>query len=126
MLFLLVPVTFILAVQDWRSQKVNLLLAILSLGLLTLEIENLGLTFVVLSVLLIYQYCRPDCIQLIDIIIFSFAAGCFALQFFSIYCLVVAEILWVLSKVKEPHLPFLVAWAIGFWLTLLGQRFIVV
>ena len=126
MLFLLVPVTFVLAVQDWRSQKVNLWLAILCLGLLTLKIENLSLTFIVLSLLMIYRYCRSDRIQLIDVAIFSFGAGYFSVQFFSIYCLVVAGILWILSKVKENQLPFLVAWAIGFWLTLVGQKFIAI
>lgn len=127
MLYLLVPLTLALAFQDWRSNSVNLWVALLSLIVLALGIENLNLSIIVLSVLLAYCYLRPGRIQFIDIAIFSIGAGYFNLQFFAVYCLVIAAILLGLSKIKEPQLPFLVAWMVGFWITfiLTKQNFLV-
>lgn len=118
MIYLLMPLTLMLAFQDWRSNSVNLWLALLSLVLLAFGIKNLNLSIVVFSVLLAYGYLRPGRIQFVDIAIFSIGAGYFNLQFFSVYCLVTASALLILSKIKEPQLPFLVAWAIGFWVAI--------
>lgn len=121
MLFLLAPLTLVLAIQDWRSQKVNLWVAILSLGFLAILVNNAYLAIITFSILLFYKRIRPGSIQLIDIAFFSAGGGFFALHFFSIYCLITAGILLVLSKLKKTQLPFLVAWALSFWLTTLLQ-----
>lgn len=119
MLFLLAPLTLVLAIQDWKSQKVNLWVAILSLVLLAIFVNNAYLAIITFSVLLLYKRIRPGSIQLIDIAFFSAGAGFFALPFFSIYCLITAGILWVLSTIKKTQIPFLVAWWISFWITIL-------
>lgn len=115
MLFLLAPLTLVLAIQDCRSQKVNLWVAILSLGFLAILVNNAYLAIITFSILLFYKRIRPNSIQLIDIAFFSIGAGFFALHFFSIYCLITAGILLVLSALKKPQLPFMVAWWFSFW-----------
>ncbi len=122
MLYLLVPLTLVLAFQDWRSNTVNLWLALLSLVVLAFGIENLNLSIIVLGVLLAYRHLRPGCVQFIDIAIFSIGAGYFNLQFFAVYCFITAIALLALSKIKEPHLPFLVAWMVGFWITFIFMK----
>ncbi len=127
MLYLLVPLTLVLAFQDWRSNSVNLWVALLGLIVLALGIKNLNLSIVVFSILLAYRHLRPGRIQFVDIATFSLGAGYFNLQFFLVYCLVTAAFLLGLSKLKKVQLPFLVAWMAGFWITfiLTKQNFFV-
>jgi hypothetical protein len=63
-----------------------------------------------------YQYFRKNSIQLIDIALFSLGAGCFSIAFLPLYCLITALALIILFKFTQKYkLPFIVAWAVGFW-----------
>ena len=115
MLYLLIPLTAVLAFQDWRWQRVNLWAALLTIGVLAIGVGDVYLPLAVFGILWMYQRVRPGSIQIVDIVIFSLGAGYFTLPIFSVYCLVTAAVLFVLSKIKEGQLPFLVAWSIGFW-----------
>lgn len=122
MLFMLVPLTLVLALQDWRAQKVNLWIALLQLVLLITCVKSIYLSVATFGILFIYKNIRPSSIQLIDVAFFSVGAGFFELQFFPIYCFVTAGVLLILNKIKNPQLPFLVAWGIGFWVTLIYAK----
>ena len=120
LLFLLFPLTVILAWQDWRFHRVNLILSLCVIGLLAIVATNIILPSVSLGILCIYKQFRKESIQFIDIVIFIIGSGCFDLPIFSIYCLIISIVLVVLNKFKAGQLPFLLAWAIGFWISVLS------
>ncbi len=121
MLCLLIPLTIGLVIQDWRWQRVDLSVAMLAIGVLAIGVSNGYLALAVFSILWLYQRFRPGSVQMIDIAIFGLGAGYFAIPIFSVYCLVTAIVLLALNKLKAGRLPFLVAWAVGFWTTLCLQ-----
>ncbi len=121
MLYLLIPITVVLAFQDWRWRRVNLWLSLLNLAVLAVGVKNIYLAIAMFTLLYGYLLFRPGRIQIIDIATFSLGAGYFTLPIFSFYCLITSIALLVISILKKEQLPFLVAWAIGFWFTLVLQ-----
>ncbi len=115
-LFSLVPLTFVLAWQDWKSRQVNLVAAFVTVLVLVLYISYFYQAVFVFSMLWMYRYFRKYSIQLIDIALFSLGAGCTSTPLLPIYCLLTAFALVVLFKLSQQQkLAFVVAWAIGFW-----------
>ena len=115
-LFSLVPLTFVLAWQDWKSRQVNLVAAFVTVLVLVLYISYFYQAVFVFSMLWMYRYFRKYSIQLIDIALFSLGAGCIPTPSLPIYCLLTATALVALFKLSQQQkLPFVVAWVIGFW-----------
>ena len=115
-LFSLVPLTFVLALQDWKSRQVNLVVAIVTCIVLAIYTRYFHHVFFVFSLLWLYSHFRKNSIQIIDIALFSLGAGCISTALLPIYCLLTAISLVALFKLSQQQkLPFVVAWSIGFW-----------
>jgi hypothetical protein len=114
--FSLVPLTFVLAWQDWKSRQVNLVMALVTALVFVIYTRYFYQAVFVFSLVWMYRYFRKNSIQLIDITLFSLGAGCIATTLLPIYCLLTAIALVVLFKLSQQQkLPFVVAWALGFW-----------
>ena len=114
--FSLAPLTFVLALQDWKSRQVNLVMALVTALVFAIYTRYFYQAVFVFSLLWMYRCFRKNSIQLIDIALFSLGAGCIATTLLPIYCLLTAIALVVLFKLSQQQkLPFVVAWAIGFW-----------
>ena len=114
--FSLVPLTFVLAWQDWKSRQVNLVMALVTALVFAIYTRYFYQAVFVFSLLWMYRCFRKNSIQLIDIALFSLGAGCISTALLPIYCLLTAIALVALFKLSEQQkLPFVVAWAIGFW-----------
>lgn len=117
-LFTLIPLSSVLAWQDLKSRQVNFIAAVATLIILALGIHHFYQSLWVFGVLWTYHHFRKNSIHLIDIALFSLGAGYFSIAYFSAYCLLTAISLVILSKIThQKRLPFVVAWAIGFWAT---------
>lgn len=115
-LFLLLPLTVLLAWQDWKERLLNVGTILATLIALTLNIHYPFHVLGIFCFLWGYRYFRKNSIQLVDIVLFSFGAGCFAINFLPVYCMITAGVLVVIFKTTQTQkLPFVVAWAIGFW-----------
>jgi hypothetical protein len=114
--FSLVPLTFVLAWQDWKSRQVNLVMAVVTALVFAIYTRYFYQAVFVFSLLWMYRCFRKNSIQLIDIALFSLGAGCISTALLPIYCLLTAIALVALFKLSEQQkLPFVVVWAIGFW-----------
>jgi len=123
--FYLVPLTFVLAWQDWKSKQVNLVLAITTVIILALHTHYPHHSFFMFGILWIYQRVRKNSIQLIDIALFSLGAGYFSILFLPAYCLITAISLIMVFKIKqELNLPFIASWIIGFWGTYILKLYV--
>ena len=112
----LLPLTALLAWQDFKERQVNAGTAIATLIALALGAYYFSHIAGMLCILGAYRCFRKNSIQPIDIAVFSFGAGYFSLEFLSVYCLITALVLAFMFKVtKEPKLPFVFAWALAFW-----------
>lgn len=128
----LIPLSLALAWQDWKSQQVNIVLAIITVFTLALSAQHVYQSLWVFGFLWLYRYFRKakpntfqetpslkskeHSIQLIDIALFSLGAGYFSINYFSAYCLLTAIVLVILAKIThKKKLPFMVAWTMGFW-----------
>jgi len=108
--------TFVLAWQDWKSRQVNLVMAVVTALVFAIYTRYFYQAVFVFSLLWMYRCFRKNSIQLIDIALFSLGAGCISTALLPIYCLLTAIALVALFKLSEQQkLPFVVAWAIGFW-----------
>jgi hypothetical protein len=117
-LFTLIPLSSALAWQDLKSRQVNLIMAVVTLVILGLGICHIDQSLWIFCVLWLYRYFRKNSVHFIDITLFSLGAGYFSHIYLPTYCLLTAISLAILSKIiYEPKLPFIVAWAIGFWAT---------
>ncbi len=121
----LIPLSLILAWQDWKSRQVNVVLALVTLMILALGIHHVYQSLWVFGVLWLYRYFRKNSIHFIDVALFSLGAGYFSIIYFSAYCLLTSITLVVLFKIThEQKLPFILAWAIGFWGTYFLRTYI--
>jgi len=112
----LLPLTALLAWKDWKGRQVNAGTAIATLIALALGAYYFSHIVGMLCILGTYRYFRKNSIQPIDIAVFSFGTGYFSLEFLPVYCLITALVLVFMFKfTKESRLPFMCAWAVGFW-----------
>ena len=113
---LFVPLSFVLAWQDWKSRHVNVVLALITLIILALSAHHFYQSLWIFSLLWLHQYFRKNSIQLIDIALFSLGAGYFSIVYLPAYCLITAITLVALFKLtQKDELPFVAAWVTGFW-----------
>lgn len=119
---LLLPLTILLAWQDWKARQVNAGVVLATLLSLILNIQYFSHVLGVFCILWIYKYFRKNSIQIVDIALFSAGAGCFSLTFLSAYCIITAFILAIIFRaILIKKLPFLTAWVMGFWVTYFMQ-----
>lgn len=115
---LLLPLTTLLAWQDWKSRQVNVGTVIATLIALVFNTYYSFHIVGVFSILWAYRCFRKNSIQWVDIFLFSFGAGCFEIIFLPIYCVSTALALVAVQKITQTQkLPFVTAWAISFWWT---------
>lgn len=121
----LLPLSVILAWQDWKSRHVNLIIAVVTLIILALGICHLDQCLWIFCILWLYRYFRKNSIHFIDIALFSLGAGYFSNFLLPAYCLLTALALILIAKVIDKQkLPFIVAWIGGFWGTQIIELFL--
>lgn len=125
---ILLPLSFVLAWQDFQKLMVNRNLAYLTGAVFSLgfaHANNISITIclITFAVLMIYQKFRPLSIQKVDIEFFALSILWLNPNIIPIYSFLVALFL-VLFKVllKQAKLPFLTAWFIGFWVIFIFEK----
>lgn len=107
-----------LAWQDWKTRQVNVVLSLITAGLLIAGMSHFLQAGLIFFTLVIYKYIRKNTIQPIDIILFSLGAGHFPQVFLTLYTLSTAALLLIFFKItKDEKIPFITAWAMGFFVT---------
>lgn len=125
--FILLPLSAVLAWQDFKKLTVNSSLVYLTRTIFCLgfaHANTISITFciITLAILMLYKKFRPISIQTIDIEFFSLGVLWLDSNVISTYSFLVAFFLVLFrALLKQRRLPFLTAWFIGFWAVFLNQ-----
>lgn len=120
----LIFMTSLLMWQDWKERQVNIYIVLIAIVALSFKLSHPLHSLGGFCLLELYRFFRKGSIQPIDNILFSVGAGCFSLSLLPFYYILTAVALVGISKVtSEQKLPFLTAWAVGFWGTFFVENY---